>query len=154
MTANPYESPETIGSPPERKDNLLKLALRALVAVGILGLLVLLLLPLSRGGSREAARRMQCSNHLKQIGLALQNYHDVYGSLPPAYIADANGKPLHSWRVLILPFLGERNLYEAYQFDEPWNGPSNSKLAEQVPACYRCPSRSGKQPKLETSYVA
>src|SRR5262245_3382414 len=55
--------------------------------------------------AREPARRMQCLNNLKQIALALHNYDATYGSLPPAYIADASGKPMHSWRVLILPFL-------------------------------------------------
>src|SRR5262245_52541441 len=117
MSANPYESPETVGSPAERRINLRKVALRAILVIGVLGLLVALLLPAFPRTAREAARRMQCGNHLKQIGLALQTYHDVYGSLPPAYIADASGKPLHSWRVLILPFLGERSLYEAYRFD-------------------------------------
>jgi Protein of unknown function (DUF1559) len=104
--------------------------------------------------SPEAARRMQCGNHLKQIGLALQNYHDVFGSFPPAYIADANGKPMHSWRVLILPFLEQNSLFAEYNFNEPWDGPNNRRLAKEMPACYRCPSRSDEQPKMETSYVA
>jgi hypothetical protein len=56
----------------------------------------------------EGPRRSQCRNHLRQIGLALHNYHDKYGCLPPAYIADKNGRPLHSWRVLILPLSTER----------------------------------------------
>jgi hypothetical protein len=61
--------------------------------------------PFPRFGAHEAARRVQCSNHLRQIGLALHNYHDFYGSLPPAFVADSHGKPIHSWRVLILPFM-------------------------------------------------
>jgi len=55
--------------------------------------------------AREAARRMQCTCHLKGLGLAFHTYHDAYGSFPPAYTVDADGRPLHSWRVLILPFI-------------------------------------------------
>jgi hypothetical protein len=153
MTANPYESPETPGSAQPPTSNLPKVAVRVLIGVGILGLLVFLLLPASRFGSREAARRMQCSNHLKQIGLALQNYHDDYGSLPPAFVADANGKPMHSWRVLLLPYLGGKALYDKYDFNEPWNGPSNSKLHREAMRVFCCPSRSGGQAKTDTSYV-
>src|SRR5260370_743998 len=76
-------------------------AFAALVVCG--GVVIALLLP--QTSSREPARRSQCKNNLKQIGLALHNYHDVYGSFPPAYFVDASGKPMHSWRVLILPFL-------------------------------------------------
>jgi hypothetical protein len=75
---------------------------------------VALLLP-SVGHGPEHPRRAQCGNHLKQIGLALQNYHDTYNSFPPAYIADANGKPMHSWRVLILPFMEQKPLYDKFQ---------------------------------------
>src|SRR5262245_15742705 len=89
------------------------------------------LLPIGRY-SPEAARRMQCSNHLKQIGLALQNYHDTFGSFPPAYIADSKGQPIHSWRVLILPFIEQRQLYDKYRFDEPWDGPNNSNLHGEI----------------------
>ncbi len=110
--------------------------------------------PFPRTGGREAARRMQCSNHLKQIGLALQNYHDTYGSLPPAYIADQTGKPIHSWRVLILPFMEQKPLYDKYRFDEPWDGPNNAKLHNRIVEVFCCPSRPKQQPKSETSYVA
>jgi len=90
--------------------------------------------------AREAARRTQCRNNLKQIGLALHNYHDVWGSFPPAYIADETGRPIHSWRVLILPYLGEQVLYDQYDFDEPWDGPNNSRLLGKRPPAYSCPS--------------
>src|SRR5262245_2162129 len=90
--------------------------------------------------AREAARRSQCKNNLKQIGLALHNYADKCGSLPPAYIADETGKPMHSWRVLILPFLGEDAMFQEYDMSEPWDGPNNSRLLSRMPAVYACPS--------------
>ncbi len=77
---------------------------------------------------------------MRQIGVALNNYHNDHGTFPPAYLADKNGKPQHSWRVLILPYLAERALYEEYNFDEPWNGPNNSKLLDRMPPMYRYPS--------------
>ena len=66
-------------------------------------------------------------NNLRQIALALQSYHQANGCFPPAYVADKNGKPMHSWRVLILPYLGFDDLYKAYDFTEPWDGPNNKK---------------------------
>lgn len=115
--------------------------LGCLAPVVILVLLIPLLLPALQS-AREAARRAQCMNHMKQIALALLNYETATGRLPPAYLTDADGKPMHSWRVLILPYMGaaEQKLYNAYDFDEPWDGPNNSKLADQMPAVYRCPS--------------
>jgi prepilin-type processing-associated H-X9-DG protein len=103
---------------------------------------------------RGPARRMQCSNHLKQIGLALQNYHDTFGCFPPAYVADAKGRPMHSWRVLILPFIEQKPLYDKYRFDEPWDGPNNSRLHNEILHVYCCPSRAEQQSRTETSYVA
>jgi hypothetical protein len=100
---------------------------------------------------------MQCSNNLKQIALALHNYHDVYGSFPPAYVADSDGRPMHSWRVLLLPFLEEQPLLGQYSFDEPWDGPNNRKLLDRMPKVFACPSAAkdatGK-PTFTTSYVA
>jgi uncharacterized protein DUF1559 len=154
MTTNPYESPETVGTLLPRKSNLPKLAIRVLTVLGIMALLVALVIPNMRFGGREVARRMQCSNHLKQIGLALLNYHDVYGTLPPAFVADADGRPMHSWRVLILPYMGEKALYDKYNFSEPWNGPGNSKLHSEIVDAFCCPSRPGRQSHTETSYVA
>jgi hypothetical protein len=91
-------------------------------------------------------------NNLKQIGLALHNYHEAYGCFPPAYLADENGRPMHSWRVLILPWLDQKAIYDQYRFDEPWDGSNNRKLHDLVVSTYACPShpRQGHS----TSYVA
>ena len=115
------------------------------VVIVIVSILVALLLP-AVPAAREPARRMACANNLKHIGLAFQNYHDVYGSLPPAYTVDENGKPLHSWRVLLLPYLEQQGLYERIRLDEPWNSEYNKQFHNRVPTMLRCPS--GGLPKL------
>lgn len=124
----------------------------AATAIVLLLLLGALLVPAYVSQPRPG-RRAKCMNNLKQIGLALDGYHDQYGCFPPAYIANESGKPMHSWRVLILPQLGRRDLYEAYNFDEPWNGPNNSKLAKTTPSVFRCPSAAANRPDV-TNYVA
>ncbi len=116
--------------------------------------IVLFLLLLPSVGSRPPPRgQSTCLNNLKQISLALMTYDSQYGSLPPAYIADKNGRPMHSWRVLILPFLERKDLYEKYDFSEPWDGPHNSRLLEKCPILFRCPSASTENPSA-TNYVA
>jgi hypothetical protein len=74
-------------------------------------------------------------NNLQQIDLALHSYHDTYGRLPPAVVRGPDGRPLYSWRVLLLPFLEQENLYAEFRLDEPWDGPHNRTL--QMPWCYR-----------------
>jgi len=109
------------------------------------------------GHPPEASWRTQCKYNLKQIGLALHTYHDDYGSFPPAHIADSNGRPVHSWRVLLLPYLDQKPLYEKYRFDEPWDGPNNGKLADEIVAVYNCPSdvhAHDKTSSTMTDYVA
>jgi len=101
-------------------------------------------------------RGNRCLSQMRNISLALQtNATEHDGQLPPAYIADADGRPMHSWRVLLLPYLGDdgRALYEQYNFDEPWNGPNNSKLADQIPEIYHCIDDND-NPHGCTSYVA
>jgi prepilin-type processing-associated H-X9-DG protein len=115
------------------------------------GVLVALLLPAIQA-AREAARRNVCVNNMKQIGVALQAYHDTYKTVPPAYFADAEGKPMHSWRVLILPFIEGNDVYQKYDFNEPWDGPNNKKLAALIPSVYQCPS--GSEDDGQTNYVA
>lgn len=72
--------------------------------------------------------------------LALANYEEKHGTLPPAFLTDTNGKPVHSWRVLILPYMEEQALYDRYDFDEPWDGPNNKQLLDEMPFAYSCPS--------------
>ncbi len=125
--------------------------LELVVVLGILGLLVLLLLPATRR-AREPARRSQCKNHLKQIALAMHNYHDEHGAFPPAYIVDAEGRRLHSWRTLLLPYFDQRPLYEQIDLTKPWNDPVNAKAYEANPYGYHCPSAD--MPADQTTYMA
>ena len=124
------------------------------IVLGVIGCLftVSLLLPAVRS-SREAARRSQCVNNLKQIGLAMLNYHEVYDCLPPAAITDKNGKPLLSWRVAILPYVESSPLYSKFHLDEPWDSPHNLSLLDATPRFYACPSDSTLKPGM-TGYQA
>jgi competence protein ComGC len=90
-----------------------------LVVLGIFALLLAFFLPAAGSARRNFARRAQCTNNLKQIMLALHNYEQAHGALPPAFTVDANGKPLHSWRTLILPFLGHSSLYATIDLGKP-----------------------------------
>jgi hypothetical protein len=103
--------------------------------------------------AREAARRAQCLCNYCQILLALHTYHEQFNVFPPAYVTDANGTPVHSWRVLILPFMEHSTLYNQYDFSEPWDGPNNIKLLDRMPNTFACPSRFSSTTNL-TSYVA
>jgi hypothetical protein len=89
--------------------------------------------------AREASKRMACNNNLKQISLALHNYKEANGCLPPAHTNDKNGRPMHSWRVLILPYFEGDTLHKQYDMNEPWDGPNNKKLLDSMPYGYFCP---------------
>lgn len=105
-----------------------------------------LLLPAIFGGAwiwqgfQAEQHRNLCRSHLQQIGISLHQYHDTYGSFPPAYVKGPDGEPWHSWRVLLLPDLGYEELYARYRFDQPWDGPVNRQLADEVPTVYQCPA--------------
>ena len=97
-----------------------------------------------------------CLHNLQHIVLALHNYHLVHGCFPPAYVVDKQGKPMHSWRVLILPYMDQDALYKMYDFTEPWDSPKNRKLAGLRPPEYTCPSdpSEGESGASQTSYLA
>lgn len=110
-------------------------------------------------GHREAARLSACRNNLRYIGMALQSYHDNYGRFPPQYVTDSDGRPMHSWRVLILPYLPDSDAkaaYEEYRFNEPWNSQHNQKLADEAEHFFRCRTARDLEPgsKFTTHYVA
>jgi len=90
--------------------------------------------------AREAARRTQDRNSLKMIGLAMQNYHDTFGKFPARASYDKSGKPLLSWRVHLLPYLEQKELYEQFHLDEPWDSEHNLPLVQQMPDVYQSKS--------------
>jgi hypothetical protein len=89
--------------------------------------------------AREAAHRRQRMDKFKQISLAMHNYAAAHNTLPPAASYSADGKPLLSWRVHVLPYLGEHELYKEFKLDEPWDSEHNKKLIARMPAAYADP---------------
>lgn len=85
--------------------------------------------------------------------MAVANYETANGHLPPAYVAGPDGRPWHSWRVLVLPYIEQQELFEAYHFDEPWDGPHNHTLAARMPKVYRFHNRS-EPGQTTTNYLA
>ncbi|APW61988.1 DUF1559 domain-containing protein [Paludisphaera borealis] len=111
------------------------------IVLGVIGcLFTLAILMPARQSARDAARRAQCVNNLKQLGLAMHNYHDVNDRLPAAAIVDKDGRPLLSWRVAILPYLDSGSVYTKFHLDEPWDSSHNIALLESMPSVYACPS--------------
>ena len=151
MSANLDNDPEFNDVMPKPKSRRRFTLVNLLVVLSIMAVLVALLLPAARY-SRPAARRAQCVNNLKQIALAFWNYEQVYNALPPAYTVDANGRPLHSWRTLILPYLEQEPLYQTIDLSKPWNDPTNARAVETGLLVFRCPEAAG--PRNTTSYLA
>ncbi len=108
-----------------------------LVVIAIIGILIALLLPAVQA-AREAARRTQCTNNLKQIGLGLQTYHDAKGRLPAG--ADFQFKQAPTWAAAILPFIEEKNTYALFNFKLPIWDPANVNAVQTPVSTYVCPS--------------
>lgn len=100
--------------------------------------------------SRRPARRTICKNNLKQFGIALANYHETYGSFPPAYTVDENGNRLHSWRSLILPMMDQNPVYQRIDFSKPWDHPANAEVRDIPIGNLHCVS--AKIPETSTTY--
>jgi hypothetical protein len=108
--------------------------------VAVVGILVALLLPAVQA-AREAARRNRSINNMKQIGVALMNYIDTHeGKYPANAVYSADGKPLLSWRVQMLPYIEEITLYKEFRLDEPWNSEHNRALIPRIPAVFQNPN--------------
>ena len=113
-----------------------------LVVIAIIGVLVALLLPAVQS-AREAARRTTCQTHLKQIGIAIHNYHDTYLYFPPGNITLGGccaTPSFTSWTISILPFLEQSNLSEKYVFSNHNEDAANQFVRTQYIKLYECPS--------------
>jgi len=110
------------------------------------------------GSARNAYRRMACTHNCQTLALALQSYHNSHGHYPPAHTTDDEGRPMHSWRVLLTPFLEKESFYKNYNFYEPWDSPHNLALAKEMPEAFSCPSaylsKRDATPSWTTNYVA
>jgi type II secretory pathway pseudopilin PulG len=107
--------------------------------IASVGVLTSLLLPAVQA-ARDAARRNESANNLKQTALAILNYEAANRRLPAQANYDAQGKPLLSWRVLVLPYQGEEELYKQFHLDEPWDSEHNKALIEKMPDVYKHPA--------------
>lgn len=152
MPEKPFNSPpKKSGSPT---------LITVLVLGGVLGFSCFccgpaLLLPAIQA-AREAARRASCTNNMRIIGLAMQQYAHDRGSLPPAYVADADGRPLYSWRVLLLPYLEQQELFDEFdkEKEKAWDSPENMAVRDHIVSVfYRCPTSPNDASEPLTSYV-
>lgn len=146
---SPSVAPQPVSrtSSPRRAFSLIEV----LVVLAIIGVLIAFFLP-ARRNVRPAAMRSHCANNLKRLGLALHNYHDDYGALPPVYTVDAAGNPLHSWRTLLLPYLDHAELYYRLDLTKPWDDPANAEAFKSPVHAYDCPANRERGQK--TNYMA
>ena len=123
----------------ERKDAMLQASLRLNPESAMAALIE------SMQKIREAAQRVKSSNNLKQFGVGMFNYLEKHGTFPAAGSFDKNGKPLLSWRVTILPYIEQEQLYKEFHLDEPWDSEHNKKLIEKMPPIYLMPDDDPKK---------
>jgi prepilin-type N-terminal cleavage/methylation domain-containing protein len=111
-----------------------------LVVIAIIAILIALLLPAVQQ-ARESARRTQCKNNLKQLGLALHNYESTYSMFPPSRITLTTPMQFHqSWTMMVLPFLEQANMYQQYNKNVPWYEQVNAPVTTVNLDMFRCPS--------------
>jgi hypothetical protein len=105
------------------------------------------------GASREAAWRTQRMSNLRQISIGMLVYQDVKGAFPPSASRDADGKPLLSWRVMILPYVDQEALFKEFRLDEPWDSEHNRALIAKMPAFYADPAVPALAAAGRTTYL-
>jgi type II secretory pathway pseudopilin PulG len=141
--------------PVHNNSNTLKIVLIVLaVILGIMmlicGILAVLLIP-AVSAARTAAKSVQTMNNLKQIGLAMHNYQSAYKSLPSAYSINHAKQPMFSWRVAILPYIEQGQLYQRINFNKPWDADENKFLLDQMPTVFRSALANESLPKGHTT---
>jgi len=127
-------------------------------AIFSLGSLAILIVGLSVLGPKivqlkEYRDIAACKQNLRRIAQALNNYAKDYGTYPPAVTRNSAGVPMHSWRILILPYLGEEALYKQYDLEQPWNSSENSSMQWQVPAVFVSPASVNRGVVGESNYM-
>lgn len=127
----------------------LKLGATGVIVVAIVYLVVAPLIQLAVRGQNKRLT----TSRLEQIGVALDQYRVDYGSFPPAVVLGADGTPWHSWRVLLLPYLGQQALSRKYRMDEPWDGPANRKLIQQCPEVFQLPTSDVRDGRTNASVI-
>ena len=127
--------------------------LGGMLVMGALSVMLLVFVAPAVNQSRISAMNLETTSNLQQIAAAMQAYADEHGTYPPAYVADAAGQPMHSWRVLLLPYLGYSQIYEEYNFDEPWDSKGNLNLQFQMPVVFACEADADAALLYCTSYL-
>ena len=130
----------------QRKTTAILMAAMIVSAIGVT------FLAMRNSATESLTHYKPCNNGLRQISLGLYNYHEQCGCFPPPYTVDADGRPLLSWRVYMLPFLDEVDLYRKFRLDEPWDSPHNRPLSDEVVSAFRCRNQFGSDEPL-TDFV-
>jgi hypothetical protein len=148
MTAAPVDITKP---PPERPPQFRIVHL--LIAMAVVAVVLGFAVPAWRA-LLEQEVQFQSGNNLKHMGVALHNYHDIYGTFPPAFVEDSAGNRMHSWRVLISAVIVSSSFNASYDFSQPWNAVRNQSLPHEalVSGCYDSP-RDNSPPGM-TNYVA
>lgn len=157
MSTNPYEASQ------RENEILTKSEPRSSFPSCLVIVLIFLLAPVglyyyilySVGAFYYKMKDARCGANMRQIAVGLQLYHDTYQAFPPAYTVDAAGKPLHSWRTLILPQLEQKELYDTIDLTKPWDDPANAHAREETHYPYNCLLHSyAMREKGFTTYLA
>ncbi|WP_254506765.1 DUF1559 family PulG-like putative transporter [Anatilimnocola floriformis] len=152
LTASSYPAGPSTKSSSGTAALLVILATVAVLGVICLGGAGLLFFPVI-SQSRISAQQTKSLNNLKQIALALHNYHDTYNSLPPAVVTDTDGQPLYSGRVLLLPFLDQNAVYQAFDKNKAWDSPENQAITATIIKTFQDPAHPGGPAAPRSDYV-
>jgi len=118
-------------------------ALGLVLGVAMLSLVMLYGLWPTFKGLKDRRDTIACMSNLQRIAIALNAYAKDHGTYPTPVVKDAAGKPLYSWRVLLLPYIDEQNLYSNFQLNEAWDSPNNAAWIAQCPSVYISPGSAG-----------